>query len=123
MPAVGADATELRANLGEADVAADEVRLGQRHVERDVVVELETDDLAQAVARIQFRDTPEKRDAVLEVDDEIALHQVGEVEQLVHLCAVHGGALGRGGAARALAAEKLGLRDDDERMRGLRAET
>jgi hypothetical protein len=89
------------------------VGLGERDVEGDVVVEFEGDDLAQAVTRIQLGDTAEERDPVLEVDDEVALDQIGEVEELIHLGAMHGGAAGGLGATGALAAEKLGLGDDD----------
>jgi hypothetical protein len=83
------------------------VGLGQWDVERDAVVELEGDDIAQAVACIQLRDTAKVGDAVLEVDDEVALDEIGEVEKLVHLGAVNGGAPVGQGAAGALAAEEF----------------
>ena len=51
---------------------------------------------------------------MLEVDDKIALDEVGEVEELVHLGALHEGAGGGDGLARALAAEELGLGNDND---------
>jgi hypothetical protein len=41
---------------------------------------------------IEFRETAVERDAVLEVDDEVALDQLGEIEQLVDLARVGDGA-------------------------------
>jgi hypothetical protein len=113
-PAAGADAAELRAGFAQADVAADEVRLLQRDVEGDVVVEFEGDHLADALHGIEFRETAVERDAVLEVDDKIAFDQLGEIEELVDLGALGDGAGVERRAALALAAEDFGLGDDDE---------
>ncbi len=114
-PAVGADFTELGFGFAEADVAADEMRLLKRDVEGDAVVEFEGDDFALAVACIQFRETAVEGDAVLEVDNEIAFDEFGEVEELVDLGAGDEGALLRAvDAARALAAEEFGFGDEDE---------
>ena len=87
-PAARADAAELRLGLAEADVAADQMRLLQRHVQRDLVVEFQRDDLAQALGGVEFRQPAVERDAVLQVDDEVALDEFGEVEQLVDLRAL-----------------------------------
>jgi len=53
-PTAGADATELGLRFAEADVSADKVRLLERNVERDVVVELEGDDFADALGGVEF---------------------------------------------------------------------
>ena len=68
--------------------------------------------------RGQFRmsldsEAAEERDTVLEVDDEIAFDEFGEVEELVDLGFLSGGAFGATGAARALAAEEFGFGDED----------
>ncbi len=121
-PAVRADAAELRAHLAQADVAADQVRLLKRHVQQDVVVELEGDRLAHAIAGLDLGQAAVHCDAVLEVHHEVALDQFGEVEQLVDLVALGLGALGARRAARALAAEYLGLGDEDEGVGALAEE-
>jgi len=54
-----------------------------------------------------------KGDAVLEVDNEVAFDEFGEVQKLVDLGALGRGASGAGGAAGALAAEDFGLGDHD----------
>ena len=87
----------------------------KRDVEGDAVVEFEGDDFALAVACIQFGETAVEGDAVLEVDDEVAFDEFGEVEELIDLGAGDEGALLRAGdAAGALAAEELGFGDEDE---------
>jgi hypothetical protein len=85
LPAAAADAAELRPGLGQADIAADEVRLLQRDVQRHLVVEFQRDDLADARGGVELGEAAIDGDAVLEVDDEVALHQFREVEQLVDL--------------------------------------
>lgn len=111
-PAAGADTAELRLRLGQPDVAADEMGFLQRHVERDLVVELQRDDLADAVARLEPREAAVLRDAVLEVDHEVAFNQLGEIQQLIHGGGGGDRALGDG-APGALTAEDLGLGNDD----------
>jgi hypothetical protein len=54
-------------------------------VQRHAVVEFERDHLAQALGGVDLRHAAVERDPVLEVDDEVALHQLGEIEQLVDL--------------------------------------
>ena len=76
-PAVRADAAELRLRFAQADVAADQMRFLQRHVQRHVIVELERDDFADALRRIEFRETAKERDAVLQMHDEVAFDQFG----------------------------------------------
>jgi hypothetical protein len=99
--------------LAQADVAADQVRLLEGDVERHAVVELERDHLAQALGGLDLRQAAVEGDPVLEVDDEVALDQLGEVEQLVDL----GDEAPRAppaAAAGPLAAEDLGLGDEHE---------
>ena len=114
LPAAGADAAQLRARPGQADIPRDQVRFLQRHVQRDLVVEFEGDDLAQAVARLDFGQAAVEGDAVLQMDDEVALDELGEVEQLVDLRRGRHGARVQAGAALPLAAEDLGLRDEHQ---------
>ena len=54
---------------------------------------------------------------MLEVDDEVALHQLGEIEQLVDLRDRDAGPAPRAGPSRPFAAEDLGLSDEDETAR------
>jgi hypothetical protein len=63
--------------------------------------------------RIEFGKTAVKRDAVLEVDDEIAFDEFGEIEELVDLRALSRGARWAGGASGALSAENLSLGDNN----------
>jgi hypothetical protein len=118
LPSAGADPPELRLRAPEPDVAADQVRFLERDVERHAVVELDRDHLAQPLGRLQLREAPVERDPVLQVDDEVALDELGEVEQLVHL-GDRDARPPRGRAApRPLAAEDLGLGDKDKAARG-----
>ena len=120
-PATGADAAELGFGFAEADIAADEVRFLERDVQGDVVVELKGDDLANALRGVEFGEAAVEGDAVLEVDDEVAFDEFGEIEELVDLRALSGGSDDAGGAAGALAAKDFGLGDDDE-AGGVRSE-
>ena len=86
----------------------------QRHMQGHVVVELERDDLAQALRRVELGQAAVERDPMLEVHDEVALDELGEVEELVDLGALGGYARIEDRPALALAAEDLGLRDNDQ---------
>jgi len=57
----------------------------QRDMQRHFVVEFQRDHLAGPGGGLKFGETAIDGDAVLEVDDEVALHQLGKVEQLVDL--------------------------------------
>ena len=85
LPAAGADAAELRPRLAQPDVTADEMRLLQRDVQRHPIVEFERDHLAGALRGVEFREPAIECDAVLQVDDEVAFDQLGEIEELVDL--------------------------------------
>ena len=85
LPASGPDPAELGLRAAQADVAADEVRFLERDVERDPVVELDRDHLPQALGRVDLGEAAVDGDPVLQVDDEVALDQLGEIEQLVDL--------------------------------------
>ena len=115
-PAAGADATELRLGLGQPDITADQVRLLQRHVQRDFVLKLQRDDLADPIARLEFGQAAVERDAVLQVHDKVAFHQLREVEQLVDGGSRRAGPFG-GGAPQAAPAEDFGFTDDDKTSR------
>ena len=84
------------------------------NVECDAVVEFDGNDLAKAVAGVELGDASIERDAVLEVNNEVTLYQLGEVEELVHLGALDEGTLRTGDAAGALAAEQFCLGDEHE---------
>src|SRR5204863_5361211 len=87
-PTTRADAAELRFRFAQADIAADQMRFLQRHVQGHLVVELERDHLAEALRGIELGQPAIERDAVLEVHDEVAFHQLGEIEQLIDLRAL-----------------------------------
>ena len=114
LPAARPQPSQLRADFPEADVAADQVGLLERDMKGDRVVELERDDLLRALRGVEDRQAAEDRDPVLEMDDEVALHQVREVEQLVDLRARGHGAGPEGDSAGPLSAEDLGFGDEDE---------
>ena len=90
------------------------MRFLQRHVQRHLVVEFERDDLAQALRRLDFGEAAVEGDAVLQVDDEVALDELGEVEQLVDLRRGRHRARVQTGATLPLAAEDLGLGDEHQ---------
>ena len=79
-----------------------------------MVVELERDDLAQALGGVELGQAAVERDAVLEVHDEVALDELGKIEELVDLRPLGRQARIEGRPALALAAEDLGLRDHDQ---------
>ena len=68
LPAARADAAELRTRLGQPDVAGDEVRLRQRHVQRHALVEFQRDDLARAVGGFDLGQAAENGDAMLTIE-------------------------------------------------------
>ena len=96
------------------------MRLLQRDMQGDLVVEFQRDDLAGAGGGFKFGEAAIDGDAVLEMDDEVALHQLGEVEQLVDLRRGRGRSAMERCAPLPLASEDFGFRYQDKaaRVRG-----
>jgi hypothetical protein len=118
LPATGADPAKLRAGFAQTDVAADQMRFLQGHVQRDLIVELQRDDFPHALCGVEFREAAEQRDAVLEMNDEVALHELGKIKQLVDLRALRDGARIHGRPPLPLTAENLGFGRYDQPGRG-----
>ena len=77
-PLLRAEASERRPVLARSDVAADAVGLVRRHEEAVGVRVLQLQVLALFAADTLAREPGEPRDAVLDVYDEVARHEVGE---------------------------------------------
>ena len=117
LPAAAADPAEFRPGLGQAHVAGNQMRLLQRHVQSHLVVELQRNDFAGAGGRLELGEAAKDRDAVLEVDDEIALDELGEIEQLVDLRRSGGRSAMEHGPPLPLATENLGFRHQNKSPR------
>lgn len=84
-PGFTADFAEFGGGFGEADVAGEEVGLREGDVEGHGVGELDGEDFAGAVGGLEGDVSTEEADAVLEVDEGVAVGEFGEVEHLVDL--------------------------------------
>jgi hypothetical protein len=57
-------------------------------MERDMIIKLQRDHLANALRGVELREPAVQRDAVLEVNNEIAFNELGKIKQLINLCAL-----------------------------------
>ncbi len=106
-PLLRAEARERRAVLARADVAADAVDLLRRDEEAVAVGVLQLEVLALLAADALACEAGEAGDAVLDVDDELARHEVGEKR-------LAGGAAAGRRAALLAEAEDLGVGEERE---------
>ena len=85
LPVAAPDFPELRLCLVEPDVARQQVRFVERHMDRHLLGEFDGDHLFAPALNVDLREAPEEADPMLQVDERVAVGQLGEVEQLVDL--------------------------------------
>ena len=93
----------------------------QGHVEGHIGIELERKHLASLPAALDRLEPSVDRDPMLQMDDEFALDQFGEIQQLIDLRLVDGRALAQKRAPLSFDPENLGFGHDDDGVGGTQA--